>query len=129
MRAVELMEKWEARAAEYQELGVLANGASLCRAFVNDLGCVGTTPDATPDERVLSLAEAAACSGYSSAHLARLVAQGRMATLRRPGCRGRLTFRASDLPRKPALRHTVDAGVHELASRLLGGTEGRYGRS
>ena len=80
-------------------------------------------------ERVLSLVEAAQHSGYSKAHLARLVQDGKLTTLRPPGSRGRLSFRQADLPRKPGSRHRSSAGVHELASRLLRGKERHHGRS
>ena len=83
---------------------------------------------AATENRVLSLTEAAASSGYSAAHLARLVKQGKLRTLRLPESRGRLSFRQGDLPRKPGAPHPSRAGVHELASRLdIRGKERRYG--
>ena len=83
---------------------------------------------ATIENRVLSLTEAAAWSGYSAAHLARLVKQGKLRTLRPPESRGRLSFRQGDLPRKSGTPHPSRAGVHELASRLFRGKERRYGQ-
>lgn len=125
MTEAELIAKWEARAAEYEEIGAQVSGATLCRTFLKDLACVR----AASENRVLSLTEAAASSGYSAAHLARLVKQGKLRTLRPLESRGRLSFRQGDLPRKPGAPHPSRAGVHELASRLLRGREGRYGRS
>jgi len=125
MTEAELIAKWEARAAEYEDVGAQVSGATLCRTFLEDLANV----QAANEHRVLSLAEAAAWSGYSTAHLARLVKQGKLQTLRLPESRGRLSFHQGDLPRKPGSPHPSLAGVHELASRLLRGREGRYGRS
>ncbi len=125
MTEAELIAKWEARADDYEQAGALVNGATLCRTFLEDLA----SAHAAAENRVLSLTQAAAWSGYSPAHLARLVKQGKLLTLRLPDSHGRLTFRQGDLPRKPGAPHPSRAGVHELASRLLGGREGRYGRS
>ena len=125
MTEAELIAKWEAGAAEYEEVSAQVSGATLCRTFLEDLAGVR----ATNENRVLSLAEAAAWSGYSPPHLSRLVKQGKLRTLRPPESRGRLSFRQGDLPRKPGSPHPSRAGVHELASRLLRGKEGRYGRS
>ena len=124
MTEEELIAKWEARAAEYEQVGAQVSGATLCRTFLEELASVR----AATENRVLSLTEAAASSGYSAAHLARLVKQGKLRTLRPPESRGRLGFRQGDLPRKPGSPHPSRAGVHELASRLFGGKERRYGQ-
>jgi hypothetical protein len=124
MTEAELIAKWEARAAEYEQVGAQVSGATLCRRFLADLASLR----AAAENRVLSLVEASACSGYSTAHLARLVKQGKLRTLRPPGSRGRLSFRQGDLPHKPGSPHPSRAGVHELASRLFGGKERRYGQ-
>lgn len=123
MNEVELQAKWEARATEFEQLGVSVNGAQICRAFLVDL----EQARAAAENRVLSLVEAARWSGYSETHLARLVKNGKVTTLRPPGSRGRLSFRQADLPRKPGSPHRSSAGVHELASRLLRGKERRNG--
>jgi hypothetical protein len=75
----------------------------------------------------LSLAEAAQLSGYSQEHLARLVRRGRIPNRRPPGSKGRILISRSDLPQRPMKAHTQDADVHELASRLFRGKEGRHG--
>ena len=124
MTEAEFIAKWEARATEYEHVGAQVSGATLCRTFLEDLACVR----AASENRILSLTEAAASSGYSAAHLARLVKQGKLRTLRPPQSRGRLSFRQGDLPRKPGAPHPSRAGVHELASRLFGGKERRYGQ-
>lgn len=124
MTEAELIAKWEARAAEYEQVGAQVSGATLCRTFLEDLANVR----AATENRILSLREASAWSGYSPAHLARLVKQGKLRTLRPPATRGRLAFCQGDLPRKPGAPHPSRAGVHELASRLFGGKERRYGQ-
>ncbi len=122
---VDFIKRWEARAAELDRYGASVNGATLLRDLLTDLAAVR----AAAANRVLSRSEAAAWSGYSEAHLARLVKQGKLRSLRPEGSRGRLAFQAADLPRKTAAPHTSDAGVHELASRLgLRGKGGHHGR-
>jgi hypothetical protein len=122
----ELVRRLENRAYEFERLGVLVDGAALCRFLRQELeqALAGST------NRILSLAQAAALSGYSEAHLARLVKQGKLRSLRHIGSRGHMTFRAGDLPHKPLRTHHSDAGVHELASRLgVRGKGGRHGQS
>jgi hypothetical protein len=123
----ELRAKWAARAAEFETLGAMVSASMLCRAILDDLELV----PAGSEEAMLSIAQASAYSGYSRDHLARLVRQGKLRTLRQPGSRGRYRFRQGDLPQKPSSMHPIDAGVHELASRLsrTRGKEGHYGRS
>jgi hypothetical protein len=125
MTALELASKWEQEATRFEQYDAQVDGARLCRAMLADFGAVLTGRD----DCELSLAEAAALSGYSKAHLMRLVSQGRLVSLRPVGSKGRLGFRQGDLPRKPGTAHTPDAGRHELASRLFGGNGGRHGRS
>jgi hypothetical protein len=118
----EFIAKWELEAARFERLGAWVNGADLCRDLLVDLEHVRQGAD----DRPLTLREASTWSGYSEAHLMRLVKCGRLSTLRPVGTRGRLTFRRADLPRKPRRQHSSDAGVHELASRL--GVRGKGGR-
>ena len=117
--------KWQAEAARLEALEASVNGAKLCRDILRDF----ETLCHARDSAVVDLTEAAAISGYSKAHLMRLVKQGTVPTLRAPGSRGRLRFHRRDLPRKPGRDHTPDTGVHELASRLFGGREAPYGQS
>jgi hypothetical protein len=123
----ELRAKWAARAAEFETLGVMVSASMLCRAILDDLESL----PAGSEEVMLSIAEASTYSGYSQDHLARLVRQGKLRTLRESGSRGRYVFRQGDLPQKPSGTHPIDAGVHELASRLsrTRGKEGHHGRS
>lgn len=81
-------------------------------------------------EDMVSMREASQHSGYSEDHLARLVKQGKLPTLRPAGSRARYVFRRGDLPQKPGAQHTINAGVHDLASRLSKsrGKEAQNGR-
>jgi hypothetical protein len=74
---------------------------------------------------LLTLDQAAERSGYSTEHLARLVRKRKLPGARGKG--GRIYVWASDLPIKPAQAHTRGTDVHELASRLRRGKEGRDG--
>ena len=125
MTASELASKWEREAAHWELYAAQVDAGRLCRAFLADVQAV---INGRGDE-ILTLREAAAHSGYSAAHLRRLTQTGHLQPLRPVGSRGRLTFRRGDLPRKPGRAHTPPAGVHELASRLFGGKEGRRGQS
>ena len=125
MTELDFLAKWEGEAARLGHLGALVHGATLCRDMLADFGRLREAAEAKP----LSLKEAAAWSGYSEAHLIRLVKQGRLKTLRPLGSRGRLTFGRADLPKKAGAQHTRTTGAHELASRLgLRGKGGRDGR-
>jgi predicted DNA-binding transcriptional regulator AlpA len=122
----DFIQRWQERAAEFERYRASVDGAVLCREMLTDLAAV----QAARANRVLSLSEAAEWSGYSEAHLARLVKQAKLPTLRPVGSRGRLTFWAADLPRKTSPQHTSHEGVHDLASRLSTkrGKEARNGR-
>lgn len=122
----ELRGKWAARADEFERLGAIVPASTLCRILLQELENLAIDRG----EEVLSISEASQYSGYSQAHLARMVRQNKVRTLRPPGARGRFLFRQGDLPRKPSRRHPIDAGVHELASRLskARGKEAKHGR-
>ncbi len=79
------------------------------------------------ENELLSLEEAAVRSGYSTEHLARLIRVGRIPDSRPHGSKGRIHIRLSDLPMRLPRAHNPHADVHELASRLFGGKEGRHG--
>lgn len=122
----EFIAKWETEAAHFQRFRAWVDGAAVCRALLSDLAHVRDAGN----HQVLSLEEASEWSGYSKTHLMRLVKSGQVSTLRPPSNRGRLSFLRADLPRKPGRQHRLDAGVHELASRLaVRGKGGRHGRS
>lgn len=79
-------------------------------------------------DRLLTLPQAAAISGYHPDSLARMVRDGQIPDLRPPNSKGMIRIRRADLPIKPGQPHTPDADVRELASRLpKRGMEGRHG--
>lgn len=119
----EFLAKWRGEADAMRRRNVMVTGALLCDEVLRDI----ETLFATEKEAVLTLEEAAAESGYSVDHLARLVRTGRIPDTRPPGSKGRIHVRAADLPARPCRRHTKSADVHELASRLYGGREGPSG--
>jgi hypothetical protein len=79
-------------------------------------------------DQLLTLPQAAEISHYHPDSLARMVREGQIPDLRPPNSKGPIRIRRGDLPIKPGWRHTPDADVRELASRLAKrGKEGRYG--
>jgi len=70
------------------------DGANICEEVLNDLKAL----QRADDDDVLTLAKAAAISGYSEDHLGRLVKVG---TLANYGRKHAPLVRRSDLPRKP----------------------------
>ena len=123
MRAADFEQKWSAQLERFRQLDAHVSAASLCEEGLTDFRAMQI---AETDE-LLTLRKAATESGYSVDHLSRLVRSGRLADRRTPGSHGRIVVRRSDLPHKPGTRHPTDADVHDLASRLFRGKEGRNG--
>jgi hypothetical protein len=78
---------------------------------------------------LVSLEEAAVISGYCDEHLRRLVRQGTLPDHRKPGSRGRMYLRRSELPIKPRTAGTQYDPVADaqelLAKKLFGPRKGR----
>ncbi len=87
--------KWTSRRDDFQALGVLVDGARICDEVLADFGIVIQTAD----QAVLTLAEAAARSGYSTGHLGRLVRQGKIPNAGHPRSP---RVRVVDLPARPS---------------------------
>jgi excisionase family DNA binding protein len=121
----ELLNKWAGHAELLSRWQCWVYGPDICAEFLADFERF----EKAKQEEVLTLEEAAQVTGYSAAHIARLARDGKLRSLRPPGSRSRYRFQRSDLPQKPTSSNTAGAGVHDLASRLLGGKEGRNGRS
>ena len=114
-----------AKAAEFRQAFGDERSARLLEWAADQVeGAVSRT-----DNELLTLAEAARRSGFSTGHLARLVRQGRIPDRRPPGSKGRLYIRAADLGARPPKLHAKNAGVRELASRLFAGGESPGGRA
>jgi hypothetical protein len=110
-----------AKAAELRESFGDETRARTLEWAAGEIECV---MQRTEDE-VVGLREASRLSGYSVDHLARLVREDKIPSARTNGSRGRIVLRRGDVPIKPASRYIRDAETHDLASRLLGGKEGR----
>ena len=123
MRPAEFQAKWATRQRELERLHAHVDGAILCQEVLHDFAAV----TASTDDEPLSLREAAARSGYSEDHLARLIRQG---TIPNAGRRGAPRIRRGDLPRRPKGpvapttpdAYDVVADARKLASRRRGGT-------
>jgi hypothetical protein len=105
-----LLDQWREEAELFERRGQLSL-AAMARSFVADL-------EAFERERAfeaLTLKEAAAESGYSEAHLGRLVSEGK---LRNAGEKGSPRIRRRDLGKKP--RGNPHNGGPDLVGRVLG---------
>lgn len=106
MIAAELVGRWRAEAEVLRHRGC-EDAARLMESLADELDAVLC---AAQDE-TLSLAEAAAESGYTAAHLRYLVSEGK---LRNRAASGPPRFRRGDLPRKPG--HPAPAPLRLAAS-------------
>lgn len=96
MTLAELRERWGQDAAVLRRRGAEPS-AALLEACAAELEAVLTSGQAEP----VTLAEASELSGYSVAHLRRLIAAS---ALRNVSADGRVRVRVGDLPRKPGYR-------------------------
>jgi len=88
--------RWRGEADAMRRRGVMVVGAQLCDEFVRDAEALF----AAEEDALLTLEEAAAASGYSTEHIARLIRQGKLPNAGRWHAP---RLRARDLPRKPAV--------------------------
>jgi hypothetical protein len=134
MTRAEFLTRWRSRREELRLLGALVDGAALIDQILVDAA------DVFDDEAEvnLTLTDAAARSGYSRDHLARLVRQHRIPN---SGRRGAPRVRLRDLPIRPGVTIEPDAAgddadlthrcydpgtdARSLASRRLGAFNGR----
>jgi hypothetical protein len=114
MTLADLKTRWEARRNEYARFDVYVAGAKLIDEWLGELDQLAA------DERdaVLTLAEAAAASGYSADHLGRLVRAGRLVNIGRAGAP---RVRRGDLPRKgePCSSEQIHDACASQATRVL----------
>lgn len=97
MTTAALLQRWRERREELARLGALLQGAALCDELLADLASLARAER----EGVLTLAEAAAESGYSTDHLGRLIRVGKIQNVGGPR---RPRIRLADLPKKPNRR-------------------------
>ncbi len=124
MKPAEFIAKWEARANELERMGALVDGATLCRDLLKDLEALR----GANEDDLLSLADAAATSGYTRDHLSRLIRDGKIPNA---GRRGAPRIRRGDLPRRPRAVAPSQNGAYDpvtdarkLVSRRRGGANG-----
>jgi hypothetical protein len=98
----EIVAKWEARRCDAELLESTAPIATMCVEIIADLRRVRHG-----DAHGVSVRHAAAVSGYSEAHLRRLIARNVIPNL---GRKGKPLLRASDVPKKPG--HVLQADVN-----------------
>jgi hypothetical protein len=117
--------EWRARIAMFRRHGI-GEAATTGETFADELEAFLRTTD----DMTLTIAQAAAESGYSEDHLARQIREGKIPNAGRPGAP---RIRRADLPRKPRVV-TAGAGIYDagadarslLADRLqtIGGAHG-----
>ncbi len=118
-------ETWRARRDEFKRLGALVRGDALCDQVLNDLAAVHVHDG----DQLLTLTEAANCSGYSTDHLGRLIRDGTIPNAGRPSAP---RIRRRDLPQKPGtlvardsqVAYDAGADARKLVSRRKGGPHG-----
>lgn len=93
MTLAQIVERWEVRRDDYKRVGASINGALVCQEFLTDLSLV----EAAELEPAFKVRAAASRTGYSEDHLGRLVRQGKIPNVGRPGAP---LVRLSDIPTK-----------------------------
>jgi hypothetical protein len=88
---------WRQRAAQLRDWADASSAARAWELAAQELEAALKAED----DKLLTLAQAAALSGYSTDSLRRMVREGK---LQRVGRGQRLYFRAGDLPRKPTAK-------------------------
>ncbi len=106
MTREEFRARWNARLAECIRLGILVDGERFCREVLADFDALISAED----DRILSLADASAASGYCADHLRRLYRQGVLPGERRGR---RIFFRSADLPKKPKSERMQSFGTYD----------------
>jgi len=71
------------------------------------------------ESEVLTIAEAAAESGYTVEHLRELVREGKLPDGREPGSQGPIRIRRSDLPRRPGWTDQSVSALDEYLEQLV----------
>jgi hypothetical protein len=90
----EVFDRWVTRRDELRRLNAIVDGATLCEEVLLDLEKLVVASSS----ETLTLAEAAARSGYSRDHLSRLVRRGKLTNV---GRKHRPRLLAGELPSRP----------------------------
>lgn len=110
MQPRELIAKWSARRDAYELGGARVDGAPLCDEMVRDIQQL----DASVDDELLSIADAALRSGFTATHLRRLISSGKL--MAHGSGRARVV-RLGDLPRKPSAVAPIAPPLHLLGAK------------
>lgn len=105
----ELRTKWRARRDEFARFQAAVNGATLCDELLADLDSVLLKQA----DEVLTLRDAAAVSGYTVDHLARLIRQGKIPNA---GRRQAPRVRRRDVPLKANTSRPSDTDSYNARS-------------
>lgn len=110
MRRDEAVRVWTDRAAFFRRSPAMIDAASLSEEVLRDLVAL----DADGSDDALSIAEAAEYSGFSAAHIRRLVATGK---LRSEGDGHARRVRRGNLPRKAQTLAPAATTLHVLPAK------------
>lgn len=110
-----LAEKWRSDADLLRRYGD-ERGATVCELHAGGLEVAWREWELEE----LSVAQAAAESGYSEDHLRQLVRDGKLPDNRPPGSQGEIRIPRRDLPRKPPGQRRTVSAVEDMAATLLG---------
>lgn len=95
MTRAEIIERWRSRLADWKLVAAQVDGEKIAQMVLLDLTSLDDDAEAT-----LSLTEASAEGGVSTRQLSRLIKDGKLKNLGRPGAP---KVRRSDIPRKAAI--------------------------
>lgn len=112
MTPADLVARWRVEADAYERDGVPGHAALLRRVATELEGWWRSY-----ESEELTVAQAAAESGYSRDRLRELVRARRLPDARPPGSRGEIRLRRADLPRKPQ-RPVLRSPANELLEVL-----------
>ena len=110
MRRDDAVRRWTQTAATFRASQATVDGAALCEQFVIDLESL----DQDGSDDALTVAEAAEYSGFSAAHIRRLVNDGKLSANGRAHAR---RVRRGDLPRKPRVLASAAPNMHVLPAK------------
>jgi len=109
LRYAEFVAKWRAERDRFSRYGVRVDPVPLLDDLLQDAAAAL----ASDQDELLTLTQAAAASGYSADHLARLIRTGRLPNV---GVKHAPRLRRGDLPHKPGRLPTVSSQPHLLGA-------------
>ena len=110
-----LAANWLSDADRYERDKALVRGDAILQRVASELEAAWHEWELEE----LSVAQAAAESGYSVDHLRQLVRDGKLPDNRPPGSQGEIRIPRRDLPRKPPGQRQTVSAVEDMAATLL----------